>query len=128
MSLLNYDISLDQIADSTTYSWTLLQSNKTSVVDLTSCTARMMIRTLPSDAAPLVSLTSTLSASGQIVLGGVAGTVALNITKTATALLIAQAPGALVAKYIYDIFIDFPTGTSLAIVSGNVNVRLAITH
>lgn len=128
MSILaSYPLGLDQDADSTSYSWTLLQPNQTPA-DLTAATARMMIRSLPSDVVPLVSITSTLTAQGQLVLGGVLGTVSLNITKAATSLLGAQGTGQLMAKYIYDIYVDFPNGTSLAIVSGNVNVRLAITH
>ena len=128
MSLLNYDLAVDQSVDTTSYSWTLYQANRTTLVDLSGSTARMMIRTLPTDPTPLVSLTSSLTASGQLVLGGTAGTVALNLTKAASALLVAQATGALMAKYIYDIYVDFPNGTSAAIVSGNVNVRIAITH
>lgn len=133
MSLLSsYPLLLDQDADSTAYSWVLYAPTppnpQNTIVDLTAATARMMIRSLPSDVTPLVSITSTLTAQGQLVLGGVLGTVSLNITKAATALLVEQGTGQLMAKYIYDIFIDFPNGTSLAIVSGNVNVRLAITH
>lgn len=127
MALLSYDLALDQDADSTSYSWTLQQPNR-SPVDLTGATARMMVRVLPADLLPLISITSTNGAQGQLTLGGAFGTVGLNITKAATALLGPQGHGLLMSKYIYDIFIDFPNGTSLAIVSGNVNVRLAITH
>lgn len=127
MALLPYNLQIDQDADSTSYSWTLLKPDKTPA-DLTSATARMMIRVLPSDPAPIVSITSSLTASGQITLGGVLGTVSLNITKAATALLVAQGPAQVMAKYLYDLFVDFPNGTSLAVVAGTVNVTLAVTH
>ena len=127
MALLAYDLSLDQNADSTSYSWTVLDKNR-QPSDLTSAHARMMIRTMPADASPLVSITDTVSASGQLVLGGAAGTVGLTITKAATALLVAQAAGALTSTYRFDIFVDFPTSPSLMIVGGKVNVTLAVTH
>lgn len=129
MSLLSFDLSLDQLADSTSYSWNVFQPDGVSPSDISNATARMMIRSVPSDPVPLVSITSTLSSQGQLVLGGALGTVGLNITKVATALLGVGAPrGLLSCKYIYDVFLDLPTGKSVPIVSGTVFVRLAITH
>lgn len=55
-----------------------------AVVPLTGYTARMQLRRAVTDTLPLVSITDVLSASGQIVLGGVAGTVEIHITDTAT--------------------------------------------
>lgn len=54
-------------------------------VNLTGYTARMQFRATPDDAVIVLSLTDVLSASGQLVLGGVAGTIQIHLTATATA-------------------------------------------
>jgi hypothetical protein len=139
--LLTYDLNLDQFADSTSYKWTLYPPGTiiagtppapapgSTPVDLTSATgARMMIRNHPGDPAPLVSLTTTLSAMGKLTLGGVLGTIALNITAAATALLRGQSPGALTSQYRYQIFVDFADGTHLEPVGGRVITTLAVTY
>ncbi len=54
-------------------------------VDLTGCSARLVITDLLADAAPETPLEFT-TLSGHIVLGGVAGTVAITLDETDTAL------------------------------------------
>lgn len=135
MPLLIYDLELDQSADSKSYKWTLYPPGTpqpvppgATPVDLTGATARLMIRSHPADATPVVSLTTTLTAQGQLTLGGALGTVSLNITKAATALLTSSVRGALKSRYRHQLFVDFPDGTTLPLLSGNVNVELAVTH
>ena len=50
-------------------------------VDITSYTARVMIRENKSDSTPFISISS---AGGEIVLGGVAGTIDITIADTTT--------------------------------------------
>jgi hypothetical protein len=128
MAIKNFDLNLDQFADSTSYSWTLYAADGVTPINLTGATARSMIRTLPADLTPLVSITTTLNSQGLITLGGAAGTVALDVTKAATGLLVAQSVGARASQYLWDMFVDFPNGTSTRILAGNVNVGIAITH
>lgn len=74
-----YDIHIDQGAN---WSLSLTWKDDTGTpVNLTGYTARMQIRKAYSDSTVKLSLTS----SSGIVLGGVAGTVAISATKTQTA-------------------------------------------
>jgi hypothetical protein len=74
-----YDIHIDQGAN---WSLSLTWKDDTGTpVNLTGYTARMQIRKAYNDSTVKLSLTS----SSGIVLGGVAGTVAISATKTQTA-------------------------------------------
>jgi hypothetical protein len=61
-------------------------------VDFTACTARLSLRVVPTDPAPLIAISTTPSSSGSIVLGtplgGNAGLVQILISKTALAPLV----------------------------------------
>lgn len=119
MSVASVDLQIDQDADfSQTFTWIAAGVP----VDLTGATARSMIRVLASDTSPQASITTTSSALGSIVLGGTTGTVVLTFSKAATALLTSN------PRMIYDLFIDWPGGTSTAFLSGNVIIRPAVTH
>lgn len=75
-----YDINIDQGAN-----WSLSLTWKDSTgtpINLTGYSARMQIRKSYDASATKLSLTST---AGNIVLGGVAGTIAISATKTQTA-------------------------------------------
>jgi hypothetical protein len=139
----NYLLELDQYADSSRYSWTLYPPGTLFVglpplqvaaagsvpTDLSGATARMMIRSHPADPSPVVTITSTLSAFGQLVLGGVLGTIALKpITKLATGLLRAQTRGERKSNYQFQIYVDFPDSTSITAVGGNVITTLAVVY
>jgi hypothetical protein len=135
VALLAYSLIVDQLADSSSTFFTLYPPGTllpvpvgTTPVDLTGAHARMMVRAHPADLVPIVSLTDTANAQGVLVLGGGAGTVRPKLTKAATALLIAETRGARLSTYLFDLFIDFPDGTSLNIVGGPVLASLAVTH
>ena len=115
------NLVLDQYADfSQTYYWIA----GGVPVNLSGATARFMARQNPSDVSPLLSLTTTPSSNGSIVLGGIAGTVALTIAKVATTSLI-PAVGTVPN---YDLLIDWPGGTTTDLLSGQVLVKSGNTH
>lgn len=87
-------------------------------VDLTGCTARMQMRGEITDAAPLVTLTTE---NNGIVLGGVAGTIILQITATATAAFVWTTS-------VYDLEIQFPSGDVRRLVYGPVSVTPGVTR
>jgi hypothetical protein len=75
-------------------------------VDFAGCTAVFDLRSAPSDVAPLISLSTTPSDSGSIVLGtaddGNAGLVQLNFSKAATSgLLVSMGHGDLLVTFPY---------------------------
>ncbi len=124
MAQLTRDIYVDQFADFTSQTFTYIAAGVP--VDFSGSTARMMFRLNPADAAPLVSLTTTPSASGQITLGGALGTVVFNISKAATATLFAASINDQTCRW--DLYIDWSNGTTTALLNGVVHFRSAITH
>ena len=84
-------------------------------VNLTGCTATAMIRQLSTDAGPLVSLSTTANAQGQIVLGAGAGTVTVVIYRACTLNLPAGSFGgaaAVVGLWLqWELDIQFPANT-----------------
>lgn len=87
-------------------------------VDLTGASARMQIRATLESAAVLVELTTE---NGGIVLGGVAGTVALRLEAIATAAY-AWSSG------VYDLEVQFSDGTVRRLLSGGVSVSPEVTR
>lgn len=87
-------------------------------VDLTGCTARMQMREVITDTTPLVELTTE---NGGITLGGVAGTIELVITATATAAITWTAA-------VYDLEIEFASGDVTRLVYGTVTVTPEVTR
>lgn len=87
-------------------------------VDLTGCTARMDIRAKLTDTAKLLSLTT---ANGRIVLGGTAGTITLLLTAEETAALTWLAG-------VYDLEVEFGTGTVVRLLQGTVTVSREVTR
>lgn len=87
-------------------------------VDLTDCTARMHIRGKITDAQALLVLTTE---NTRITLGGVAGTVDLELTDEVTA---AQ----LWTTGVYDLEIEFPDGFVKRLVGGTVTVSPEVTR
>lgn len=123
MAVQSTDIFLDQYVDFwRTDTWYAGRDAQSTVpVDLTGSMARLMIRAKPTDASPVLSISSTPSASGVLLMGGSTGQIEINITKTATASLAS-------GTYRYDLFVDFPGGYTLAFMSGYVFVRATNTH
>ena len=87
-------------------------------VDLTGCTARMQIRSEISATETLVSLTSE---AGNIVLGGVLGTIEIIMTATATAAFTWT-------EAVYDLEIVFLSGDVTRLVYGAVTVSPEVTR
>lgn len=87
-------------------------------VDLTGCTARMHIRAEITSPTPLVTLTTE---NDGITLGGVAGTIVLLITATATAAFAWEAG-------VYDLEVVFANGDVRRLLYGPVVVSLEVTR
>lgn len=121
MPVATVNISIDQYAD---FALTFFYTSAGTPVNLSGATARMMIRQNPGDATPFVSISTTPNAQGSIVLGGVAGSVAVAINKATTATL-APALGPLPR---FDLLIDWPNGTTTDLVSGTVTINVTNTH
>lgn len=125
MPIYETRLPLDAGADfSSVFIWS--SGTPPTPVDYSGATARMMVRSTPNDAAPIISISSTPNDSGQINLGVVdgvatAGAVQIIITKLATSSFAVTTAG-------YDLFIDWPNGTSTEFLRGTVHVNLAFTH
>jgi hypothetical protein len=87
-------------------------------VNLTGCTARMHMRGVITDTVPLITLTTE---NGGITLGGVAGTIELVITATATAAITWTTA-------VYDLEIVFASGDVRRLVYGPVTVTPEVTR
>lgn len=87
-------------------------------VDLTSFTARMMIRGSIDDTDPLVTLTTE---NGGITLGSADGTITLLITATATAALTFDTA-------VYDLELVDGSGVVTRLLSGNVTLSKEVTR
>ena len=111
----NYNIVCDQ-GSTLTRVLTWKNSNGTAV-DLTNYTARMQVRTNYASNTALLSLTTE---NGGITLGGVAGTITLLATATATAALTAD-------TYVYDL--EMITGANVTrLVEGTFQVTPEVTR
>jgi hypothetical protein len=121
-----------------TIAWTWSTGTPVLPVNLTGCTAALMIRQLATDAAPLCSISTTPNAQGAIVLGGQAGTVLVNIYRVATAAFPTGAQGG--AAAVSDIWLQwnldilfpantsFPAGQLWPFAKGPVSVDASIDH
>jgi hypothetical protein len=87
-------------------------------VDLTGCTARMQMRGKITDAAFLLELTTE---NGGIALGGVLGTITLNITAAQTTLIAWKSA-------IYDLEIVYADATVRRLLAGSVSVSPEVTR
>ncbi len=122
MPILTYDIRIDQFSDLASPVFAVTAAG--AAINWNGATARMMIRVQPTDAVPLVSITTTPSASGGIVLGtisNVPGALQFTIKKAITG-------GLTITKAGYDLFVDWTDGTSTELLFGNVFVNPANTH
>lgn len=88
-----------------------------SAVDITGYTARMQLRSLPSDSVAVLTLTQ---ASG-ITIDGPTGTLAVRATAAQTAAISA-------GPYYYDLEITSPTGVVTRIVQGELVVNAEVTR
>lgn len=91
-------------------------------VDLTGYTARMMAREDVADDVPKFDWSDV---DGEIVLGGIAGSIAFNVSATATAALIATNE---VTTWMYDMLLTAPSGLSDRLIQGSITIYPAVTR
>lgn len=116
MTAGNYTVTIEQGA---TLGLTLTWSDESNaLVNLTGYTARMQIREQLDSATPFITLTTE---NGGITLGGVAGTITLNMTATATAAL-TQTSG------VYDLELVSSGGVVTRLLEGLVIIKPEVTR
>ena len=111
----NYDIVCDQ---GSTFSRVLTWKNSNgTAIDLTNYTARMQVRANYPATTTVLSLTTE---NGGITLGGVAGTITLAASATATAAIAAD-------DYVYDL--ELISGSNVTrVVQGSFTVTPEVTR
>lgn len=117
MSAGIHNIKVEQGA---TFSQTFTWKINSNPVDLTGYLARLKVRdtTRRASANEVISLTSP---SGGIVLGGAAGTIAVTISASSTASLLA-------GKYIYDLELVSPNTSVTRLIKGSFTVLSEVTY
>lgn len=121
-AVANYNLQLDTYCDSfVQFTWTA----GGAPVNFTGAAARLMIRNQPTDAAPLISISTTPNTSGSIALGGSAGTIGVTVTKLATS-TVNPTNTTLLAQY--DLLIDWANGTTTKFASGTAYIGPTDTH
>lgn len=112
-----YNITIEQGADfSLPLTW---RDGTNTVVDVTGYSARMQIRESYDSEDYIVSLTS--SVNGGITLGGIAGTILVEIPAAVTAIMSQSAA-------VYDLEMVSSTGAVTRLVQGNVYVSREVTR
>lgn len=100
-----------------------------ALVNLTGCTAICDIRDSPTGPV-LLTVSTTLTSSGQVILGGPAGTVEVILSPTATMLLPAGSAGDVTSIWgknlVYQITVTFSTGQIWVFARGSVRVRAEV--
>lgn len=99
--------------------WTWKAGTPPTPVDLTGCTARMHVRATV--AAPELLLDMGTTPGTSITLGGVDGTVVVEMTAAATAALAWQ-------QAVYDLEIAHPGGQVRRLFAGRIAVKLEVTR
>lgn len=110
-----YNIVAEQGA---TFNLNFTISTSGTVWDLTSYTARMQVRTNVESSSTLLSLTS---AAGNIVLGGAAGTVAVTVSASTMA-------GIIAGSHVYDLEVVSSGGVVTRILEGKFRVKAEVTR
>ena len=87
-------------------------------VDLTGYTARMQVREKPSSSSTIVDLTTE---NGGITLGGLAGTVLLEISASDTESLVPK-------TYVYDLELESSEGFVVRLIEGQFTVTAEVTR
>jgi hypothetical protein len=88
-----------------------------TAVDLTGYTARFQVATRHSATTPLVQLTQ----SNGITLGGVAGTIVIQLNQTQTNALPAQ-------KAVWDLVLVSPSGQDIRLLEGAATITPEVPH
>jgi hypothetical protein len=116
MTAGNYTITIEQGATlGLTLTW---RDESNALVNLTGYTARMQVREQLDSATPFITITTE---NGGIALGGVAGTITLNITATSTA-AITQTSG------VYDLELVSGGGVVTRLLEGLVIIKPEVTR
>lgn len=115
MATGKYNITANQ---GETFNFSFTISTDGTPWDLTGYTARMQVRTTVEATTKLLDLTST---DGDITLGGVAGTVAITVSATDMAALIA-------GRHVYDLEVVSAGGTVYRILEGKFSVKAEVTR
>jgi len=105
------------VEQGTTFSQTLTWKIDGTAVNLTGYTARMQARDDVTSSTTILSLTQ---AAG-LTLGGVAGTIIIALTATATAALVA-------GNYVYDLELVSSGGVVTRLVQGTLEVSAEVTR
>lgn len=130
MPILTYTINADQGAD-VDYTFQYLQQPanplaQPTVVDVTSYTAECMVRRVPSDVTPLISISTVPNAQGSITMGGTAGTAAIAIF--GSAMLTLPLGFALSYTFNWQLLLISPSGVRIALVGGPMVVTATPTY
>ena len=111
-----YNSVIEQGAD---FAFTVFwRDDSGNIVNLTGCSAALMIRNAYDDPVPLVSVSS---ASGGIVIGGPAGTTAISIPAAITSLLSS-------GRVVYDLRVIDSTGKPIRLIQGYFNIAPSVTR
>jgi hypothetical protein len=107
---------------------TVKQSDGVTIQNLTGYTAKLEIRSAYSAKTPVYTGTST----GDLVLGGSAGTISWTMSATATGAIpvVANPAGVIppVQTYYYDLLITSPGGVVTEVCYGSFYLTAVITH
>lgn len=116
-----YDFDLEEYAETTLYA-TYLDENG-APVDLTSYTAKLAVKKLVTDSdPPLLVLSTTPSASGDITLGGPLGTIVARFDHSEIS--IASLGG---QSFVYDLFLINGAGVPEKLLKGKIRVDRSVT-
>jgi hypothetical protein len=125
LQFANFPISLVQGRPMSVGPLTWLTGAPVQPVDLTGCTAAFIVALDPSQ-PPLITITDVVNAQGQVLLGGTAGTITINLTAAATAPLPVGITGGITNIYQnalrYQLDISFPTFGAWPLALGRVTV------
>ncbi len=115
MAAANYDILIEQGA---TFTLSIVWKDDEGVpIDISDCEARMQIRrTYDSD--PIISLTT--ESDGGIVLGGVTGSVDVEVDAETT-------ENVEIRRGLYDLEIVFPDDVVVRLIQGSVEISREVT-
>jgi hypothetical protein len=91
-------------------------------VDLTGYTVQMMARKDIADAVPQFTWSD---ATGEIVLGGAAGTITFNVSSAATFALQSSLE---TVQWVYDMLFTAPSGLADRLIQGSIVIRPGVTR
>ena len=89
-------------------------------INLTGYIASMQLRTNIEDSLPIISLTNVANSQGQIILGGIAGTIEIYINNITTATMASSGS--------YDLDLTATNGDVIRLIQGKYKVNLSVTR